>query len=56
VFLVYLEERNIAPKKVEEIGTNSGEIAYVIASVVIVIGLLFVIYRMEHKKTEIAIQ
>jgi membrane protease YdiL (CAAX protease family) len=56
VFLMYLEERNIAPKKIEEIGTNSGEIVYVIASVVIVIGLLVVIYRMEHKKTEIAVE
>jgi membrane protease YdiL (CAAX protease family) len=50
VFLMYLEDRNMLPKKVDELGTNSSQIGYVIVSTVIVAVLMFVIYRVEHKK------
>ncbi|HXP50165.1 MAG TPA: CPBP family intramembrane glutamic endopeptidase, partial [Bacteroidia bacterium] len=49
VFLMYLEDKNMLPKKVDELGTNSSQIGYVIVSMVIVAVLMLVIYRIESK-------
>ena len=50
VFLMYLEERNLLPKKFDEIGTSNAQIGYVIISTVVVGVLMMLIYRIEHKK------
>ncbi len=56
VFLMYLEERNLLPKKFDEVGTNNAQIGYVIVSTVVVGVLMMLIYRIEHKKKEIPLE
>ena len=53
VILTFLEERNIMTSKVEDLGTQSSEMSYVLVSVLLVAILMFVIYKTEHRKAEI---
>ncbi|MGP8214367.1 MAG: lysostaphin resistance A-like protein [Bacteroidia bacterium] len=56
VILMYLEERNIAPKKFEELGTENSQVGYVIGSTVIVAVLFLLIYKLTHREKKIAIE
>jgi membrane protease YdiL (CAAX protease family) len=53
VLFSFLEERKILPVKIDELGSDKSQIGYVMISTVIVVVLLFIIYRIENKKTEI---
>lgn len=53
VVFAYIEERNIVPKNIDQLGTDKSQIIYVIASTIVVIGLLFIIYKKEKRKVEL---
>ncbi|HTA84012.1 MAG TPA: CPBP family intramembrane glutamic endopeptidase [Bacteroidia bacterium] len=53
VLFSFLEDRKIIPQKIDELGSDKSQIGYVMISTVIVVVLLFIIYRTENKKTEI---
>jgi len=52
VYISYLEDRNMLPKKIEDIGNQSSQISYVIGSTILVAVLMFAIYKIEHRKTD----
>lgn len=53
VVFAYLEERRIVPKDIDQLGSDSSQFLYVIGSTFAIILLLFILYRVEHKKKEI---
>ncbi|HXB10997.1 MAG TPA: CPBP family intramembrane glutamic endopeptidase [Bacteroidia bacterium] len=55
VLFSYLEERNIVPKTIDQVGTDNSQIIYVIASTIVVALIIFIIYRSENKGNETAV-
>jgi membrane protease YdiL (CAAX protease family) len=55
VLFSYLEERNIVPKTIDQLGTDNSQIIYVIASTIVVALIIFIIYRSENKGSEAAV-
>ena len=45
VFLMYLEQKNLVPEKIDEVGGHEGQIVYVIASAVLLGVVLFFSWR-----------
>jgi membrane protease YdiL (CAAX protease family) len=52
VIFQYLEDRGNLPKNFDQVGTQASEWTYVVGSAVIVAVLMFLIYRIEHRKAE----
>ncbi|NNM95263.1 MAG: CPBP family intramembrane metalloprotease [Bacteroidia bacterium] len=50
VLFAYIEERNIVPKDIDQVGSVNSQIVYVIVSAAIVGLLVFLLYRITHPK------
>jgi len=53
VIFAYIEDKGIVPKDIDQLGAKGSEIIYVVISAVFVALLMFLIYKMEHKKQEV---